>query len=382
MNSFAFYYISIFFCLMLSCRGKEKGYIANGTPIMINLDSSIKHYSLVDYIDSPYLVTLDTCKESILSEAWGIQKVIYKEGKYFILDGKYMAIKVFDTMGRYLYSIGSLGMGKGEFVRVDNMEYYPSHNSLMVLCNRPSKICEYALDGHLIKDSGLDFFSTDFAFPSESERIFYVNQNVNEVSGRKNILFTDSSNNIESRIFELPRRLTGTIKFSGGLYSTGQDIYFNPAFSSVFYSIINDTAMPAFEVTYGAKSIPMGITMDSVMMNLSKYSFQYGTFIKTPDYVGFNYRSSYVSTAFFNLHSKDVLIADKGLDSLNTLFANLMFQNGPYCIMVLDMRRLSGFLKRNAKAIQQRFPAIYSQIAAKSTYPNPALLIFKPRAVF
>lgn len=362
---------------MFSCKDTKLVYVTEGTPVAINLDSKAAHASIVDYVDSLKVVNLETNDNSLISEAWGIQRVFYIHNKIYILDGKYMAVKVFDTNGKYLYSIGKLGMGKGEFIKLDDLQYYPAHNSVMILCNKPSKISEFTLDGRLIGESKLDYFSTAVAFPSTQTRIYYVNQNKNKKSGNKNLLLTDSSNEVQSSVFDMPKNIKATIKFSGGLFSIDDSIYFNPAFSNIYYIIKNDTVKPAFKVNYGGKNIPFDIKEDELLGNLVKYSFQYNAFVKTKDYVGFNYLDNKVSTAFYNLHSGTVLNSDAKKDSLNMLFRNLIFINGNDYIMLLDTRRMGDFLKRNGKLIKNRFPELYSQISHVTANQNPLLMVFK-----
>ncbi|HMH35200.1 MAG TPA: 6-bladed beta-propeller [Puia sp.] len=374
--------VGLIVALAFSCTSPRSGVIVRGDSIIINLDSKANHLSLSHFVDSVSIVNLESTPKSIISEASGIQKILYIYGKYFILDGKYMSIKVFGADGRYLYDIGKLGLGKAEFDRIENMEYDSLHNSLMVLCNRPSKLSEFALDGRLIKESELKFFSTAFAIGGPNSRIFYVNQNESDLSGKKNILFTDSLNEIKFSMFDFPSNIKSGVKFSGGLYSTNGQIFFNPAFSNTFYTLSNDTAKPLFVIDYKSKNVPKDIPEEKLRVNLSKYSFQYSTFIKFDGYIGFNYRSDYVSSAFYNLKTHDILTSDLQLDSLNFLFTNFMFQSEDFCIMTLDLRRLSAAMKYNQRSIKTRFPNVFSHINFEIPYPNPALLIFKLKSNF
>lgn len=373
--------VILFFFVNLSCRNTEIVYVPDAIPVVINLGSKIPHISLIDYVDSLKVINLETNNKSLISEAWGIQRILYVKDKIFLLDGKYMAVKVFDQNGKFLYNIGRLGLGTGEFVRIEDLQYYPERNSLMILCNKPSKIAEYSLEGRLISESKLDFFSTAVAFPSAQSRYYYVNQNKNRNSGSKNLLLTDSSNVIQSTVFDMPKNIHATIKFSGGLYTVNNSIFFNPAFSNTYYSIKNDTIKPAYRVDYGDKNIPTGLKEEILLNNLVKYGFQYNSFVKTNDYVGFNYLDSNVSSAFYNLHSGKILTSDAKLDSLNVLFRNLMFVSGHDYIMVLDTRRMADFMKRNADTIGKRFSVIRPFISQLAANQNPWLLIFKLKSI-
>ena len=378
--NFKHLYFLFFTAISFSCKNAKTGYISNDKPIVINLDSNTSHYSLIRCVDDAKIVNLETNKASLISGAWNIQKVLYVDNKYFILDGRYMAVKVFDSLGRYLYDVGKLGVGKGAFVKIDDLEYYSPHNSLIILCNSPSKISEYSISGSPIKDSRLDFYSTAVAFPSANSRIFYVNQNKSEKSKNKNLLLTDSLNLIGSTIFDMPKNISNVIKFSGGLFSTSDGIFFNPAFSDTYYSIVNDTVKPVYQVNYGhgAKKIAENVTQEVLLNDIKRYSFQYNTFIKNKDYIGFTYfNNKKVLSAFFDIHSGNTLVSDTEKDSLNLLFSNLVFECGEKYLIVLDMKKLSGFIKRHSNSIKQNFPGLYEQVDFNNTNPNLSLLIFK-----
>lgn len=364
-----------------SCKNAKEGVISTGSPILINLDSSAEYYSIADYVDDLHLIRLDTVDGAIISDAWNIQRVIHINGKYILLDGSYMSVKAFDSCGKYLNSFGSLGVRQGQFTRVDDIEYYPSDNSLMVLCNSPKKLAEFTLEGQLLKDSKLDFWATSVAFPSADSRIYYVNQNKSDVSGDKNILFTDSLNLVRGTLFNMPKNVTTVVKFSGNLTSNDGTVYFSPALSNTYYAIAGDTATPVFKINYGPQTVPPDIAQAKWMVNLHKYKFTYQTFIKNKDYLGVNFHSDGVGAAFYNLHSGNIITNDPQLDSLNMLFSSLMYQDHEKYIMVVDLPKLSSFVQRNLKKIQQKFPALYSQLIFQRAYKSPGLLTFTLKPV-
>lgn len=359
-----------------SCKEKKSGHINTGETVVVKLDSLSNQYSLVDFIQNLKIVNLETNEKSLISEAWGIQRILFIDNKYFVFDGKYMGIKVFDINGKYLYDIGKLGMGSGEFIRIEDLEYYSPHNSLMVLCNNPTKISEFSLDGKLIEDVRMDYWATHVAFENNNSRIFYVNQNKSETSGDKNVLFADSMNEVHSAMFDSPPALTSVIKFSGGLFPEDGRIYFSPAFSNTYYTIDHDTATPAFRIEYGKKNIPDSFHFSDIMSKLDNYNFQFATFVKNKDFIGFNYRAHQVCTAFYNLQSGKVLTTENKGDSLNSLFSNLVFNRGDAFIIVLDKNAKANFIRANADLINSRFPGFDKEINLEKPNSNPALLVF------
>jgi hypothetical protein len=344
------------------------------------MDSTAPHGSLVNRIDNVDIINIETSDRAVISDASSVQQVIERNSRYFILDDKYMSVKVFDSTGKYLYNVGGLGIGRGEFVRVEEIAYYPPHHSLLVLCNRPTKMCEFTLDGRLIHETNMSFWATSFAVPSENTRLFYINQNKSELSEDQNILLTDSAYAIRSRMFDMPKKISSTLKFSGGLYLEGDGTYFNPALSGTYYLMSNDTAKPVYKIDYGARNVPAGLSELKLMPLLRKCEYQFGTFTKDDDYLGFNYFDRGVNAAFYNLHSRQVLTSDTRLDSLNLLFANTFFEADGEYIMVLDIKRMSGFIKRNYAIITRRFPA-FAHLSLDREHPNPALVTFKLKSM-
>jgi hypothetical protein len=359
-----------------SCFKIKNGVIGQATPLAIRLDSTAKHYSLASLIDSVEAIKLETTDSSAISDPINIKRIIYKDDKFFVFDQRYFAIKVFDRAGKYLYDICKLGLGPGESMHIEDIELDNSHNLLMVLSNRPVKLLTYTLNGHLVKEENLDFFSSALAMPSAGSRIYYVNQNQSELSTSKNLLITDASNQLKCRIFDFPKNIYSTTSVSGGLYSTDQGIYFNPAFSDTIYTITGDTARAAFIIDHGSRSIPPGMTENEIYKDYKNLSFQSVTFGKFRDLVCFNYLDRGISAAFFNTRSGNLATSDTRLDSLNLLFSNSVFENNGKLTMILDLNRLSGFLQRNANAIKQRYPELYAHLSIPKGKQNPLLLNF------
>ncbi len=288
-----------------------------------------------------------------------------------------MAIKVFDSTGHYLYNIGKLGLTKGAFIRLENMVYYDPHHSLMVLVNNPTKICEFALDGTLLKETALPFWSTAVQFPSENKCLFYVNQNKSELSGYYNLIETDSLFKIRSKFIDMPKNITATIKFSGGLFYKNGQVIFNPAFSNVYYRIDQDTLKEIYKTDYGSKNLPVFQTQPELFEGLGKYSYQFFGLYSAGKYFGFNYKNGGIATAFYNVQSRNLLTADLRSDSLNSLFCNPMFQSGDDVIMILNFDKIRGMLKRKYQELSERFPSFCSNLKLDTTDHGPKLIVFK-----
>ena len=73
--------------------------LAKNIPTVINLDSTASSYSLASLVDSVKAIGLETIDSSVISDAYSVKRVIYKNDKFFIFDQKFFSIKVFDSKG-------------------------------------------------------------------------------------------------------------------------------------------------------------------------------------------------------------------------------------------------------------------------------------------
>jgi hypothetical protein len=91
-------------------------------------------------------------------------------------------------------------------------------------------------------------------------------------------------------MLDMPRYITSTIKFSGGVYPRGDFAYFNPTLSNIFYTVKKDSLVPVFRITYGHKTMPDIVKENDVLNDFKKFSFQFCTFIRDSNYMGFNFQ--------------------------------------------------------------------------------------------
>lgn len=104
----------LMFLLFLSCNKHEKDESFN----TITIDPDIyQHYIDLSPIleDSMEIIKLETSTDCLISD---ITKLEFKDDKIFILDRDGKKMFVFSNKGKYLYNIGELGNGPGEYVDI------------------------------------------------------------------------------------------------------------------------------------------------------------------------------------------------------------------------------------------------------------------------
>lgn len=138
-------FFPILSCLLLVISCKETHEITNSN-YEINIDK-------VTYLDSinistiykdAHVIYLDTASHAMISE---ISKLVVYDDKIIILDKKARRqILVFNKSGEYLYSIGKMGLGPGEYTYIRDFTYSSKDNLLFILDSQTRKIHKYQLN--------------------------------------------------------------------------------------------------------------------------------------------------------------------------------------------------------------------------------------------
>lgn len=272
-----------------SCRQENKIKIVNGEVLTINLDNNKNSNSLDSIVTDLQCIKLETPKNVRLSE---LTKVIAYDNKLYAFDKKFSAIEVYNSEGKHLFQLGGLGLQDDKFLRVEDVTFNEAHKTLWVLCNNPRKIIEFSLEGKFIKKIDLNFFASNVGFISPNLACFHVNQNGMSVSEGKNLLITDTSNNVIQRFFDWPKGVSSMIEFTGGIIQTNNKVFYNPPFEPVYYQITDSTLTERYKFNFGKEKVSKSI-FDRSRLGTS--------LVETADYIGFNYfKDSCITTAFFN----------------------------------------------------------------------------------
>ncbi|MGM0945202.1 MAG: 6-bladed beta-propeller [Bacteroidota bacterium] len=135
---------AFFLTLFTSCQNVEQSQL-NMTSWDISAGSSSSE-KLSEIVHPDYLlIPLETSSESLVSK---IDKVVLHEDKIYILDGFSEArIKVFDTSGNFLQTIGKTGEGPGEYR--NPVDFFLKDGFIFIYDN-PDNLLKYTLAGDFV----------------------------------------------------------------------------------------------------------------------------------------------------------------------------------------------------------------------------------------
>lgn len=141
--------LSIFFG---SCNTPKE---TNDAPVIISVNSQTSDrkikmselYSALEYIK------LETTPESLIAQ---VSKIIPLDTQLLIVDKESSKILLFDVNGKFMGTIGSKGVGAGEFIEIEDVAVDKKGEKIFVLDHSGKRILIYDLKGNFANDIKTD----------------------------------------------------------------------------------------------------------------------------------------------------------------------------------------------------------------------------------
>ena len=145
------YYLLISWFLIVSCSEKKHGELLE---IPVDLGQFTASQLLLSEITEKITsIELELTDESLLKPQRGyLVRIIINDDLVIVAQTE--KIFVFDRNGKFIRSIGSIGQGPGEYVRIRNIAFDES-NKCLFLSASPYKIICFDLNGNLVKESSM-----------------------------------------------------------------------------------------------------------------------------------------------------------------------------------------------------------------------------------
>ena len=187
-------------------------------------------------IDSISFVGLDDRNAEALFK--GIDKLLYVNERFYILD--YMgtsAVLVFDNKGNFLFKVGNVGQGPGEYTRVTDFDV--NNDCIYLLDSRKRMIFSYDLNGKFVKHySYLDKIVGVNDLIVTDEGNFLLGMDV-ELNSKEQVILTDSNFVVKKNILYFDENTTRNHLNIGNFRRCGNDVVYYYPVSDVFYRFDN-----------------------------------------------------------------------------------------------------------------------------------------------
>ena len=210
------------------------------------------------------IVSLETNDDILMA---GCNKVEFFESKYFVLDKQFSNLLVFDQDGNYLYRIGKLGGGPGEYQSIYGFELDLENRNVLVYSLDNQAVFKYTLEGEYISKVTVDFYGFDFYLASNGQYIFNSRYNNDGKYPQASIFVTNADGKVQSNFFEYPNEATQMVMSMSGFSTVdGNKGYFNHAFSDTVYqfNLIDNTVEAAFGLSLGKDQWDKGFNFSKI----------------------------------------------------------------------------------------------------------------------
>lgn len=161
-----FYLILIF--LFFSCQDSRDTKNADTVKIDLKSVSRIPGQSNISSIE---YIPLETNDNTLIRR---INKLLFHDGKFYLLDTDANTIFIFNRDGSFLRKISRLGRGPGEYVDIRNFDVSKDDNSIWVYDNQSQKIIVYDEDLADFQTVNLKYHFEEFAIKGQ-EAIYVRN---------------------------------------------------------------------------------------------------------------------------------------------------------------------------------------------------------------
>lgn len=143
-------------------------------------------YSELEYIK------LETTPESLIAQ---VSKVIPLDTQLLIVDRESSKILLFDVKGKFMGTVGSKGVGVGEFIEIEDVAVDKQGEKIFVLDHSGKRILIYDLKGNFANDIKIDFIAHEIEYLEDGSLACYCDYSANEAyeknKTRPNLILLD-----------------------------------------------------------------------------------------------------------------------------------------------------------------------------------------------
>lgn len=215
-----------------------------------------------------------------------IEKLIIQDDQIFILDFRHRnQVLVFDTTGKFLFPVGTLGRGPGEFLETRN--FTVDSNYIYIIDNSQARLLLYDHEGNHVTTKTLPKMAFDMAILGNGDYLFcrhYV-EGANEKVNHK-IIITDKDMNIKRELLPVDESDCFNMDKLNFFTRNDESIVFHTLLSDTltFFNRHDATTRTTLYFDFTSRSIPMKWRSDFHKVT-DKHQFLYETPFVTPKYI-------------------------------------------------------------------------------------------------
>lgn len=369
--------ISIILIFLLSCAEKHESSIPERDKIVISVNN-YSQYDFSNFIESKFdLIPLETNDSCLITR---VDKVIFTNNKYYILDRLGKSIFIFNDQGKYQKKLFKVGNAPGEYSRIDN--FLIQNRKIWIIDGLKNQLLCYDEDFNLktIKKS-FDFLFADFVLFDDST--IYLSSNWNVTSSQTYHLqrFNMSNNTLlRDMPFEPISEKMHKMLMRSQFAKANDSILFTHSYSNTIYLIDSTGAhnFIDFSFTSRFKNTPIPIK--------EKYDpdLIYGleTIDQTPKHLLFSFMDG--KSRIYNVYDKTTktsISSDKlVLSTFGNFILNPAFFQDSIVLRPMEPAVLIPYfehLSKSSEFVSNCNTRIHEIVNSIDEYSNPVIFKFK-----
>lgn len=193
-------YCTLFFSIFLffSCQNDSKIEEKIYSEFDVEINNNEKNIDDLSFIRSAKLVFLEN-KHLI----GNIKKLYIHDNKIYIWDNVADEIIVFDTFGKYCFSVSGKGKGPNEYINITSFCYSKSDNNIFILDTKKRKVlCFSGQDGKFLYQEDIEH--VPISIESDSDKLYFYNPftfNYSNSDLKYSLITTNKKSNILNKEF-------------------------------------------------------------------------------------------------------------------------------------------------------------------------------------
>ena len=289
---------SFFTCLLIVACQDGKSEISSQPPShegVENISLENPSQSTVSISRSLQVEDITVFEYSDEAKLADISQALIIDDRYYLRDRKFNQVSVFDLEGKFLFHVGSMGRGPGEFLKAAHLMHNPVNKTVMIYSYDNSKVSSFSYQGDWIEDLEGDFTSAKAAFMGANTYAFFTRYAITENSQNYNLLLTDDDLNVSNRYLPFDDKTTKTSILNVGLLHQQEEVVLvGEPFGDTVYSVRKDGIQPKYSLDFGSATIPKEFRGDWNFIRSEEFIKRYGYLVdevfENDEYFFFKYK--------------------------------------------------------------------------------------------